>query len=472
MIASHLNFKQAIKENKMLIPFLILIGILAALKPNYLTIDTLLLFLIYFLIFRTRSFFISLVFLLFIQQSLIKTYYRFGLSVRESMIISRADEIIWITLFIIILFKIKEYKEEIEFEGIDFTVLFLLLFSFFSLFINHRSLLWGSISILLMLKGYLIYLIGDKLKFQEKEIKKFITLYLVSLFLIGIIGIMQFFDIHPPVFPPDYRFGLKVINSIFGKHTTYGSIMVIGATLVISFIIVYKNMKLLPLLILFIVAIILSSLRRSLISLLIVLFVLPFITKEVSKKIYIPFLIIIFFIFLLFRTQLSILFTSTIQEYVRNFQQTPRGELYIGMVKILKSKILFGEGPGSFAGQISKVTVSNVYKKYGLSENVLLYSSDAYPAHIFGELGLGGGILYIMFMYYVFRKISKMYNYFINIKNDFFISLSIYLKLIFIIAIIECFVSSFVEVTIKSFALFGILSLISSFYRYSKSSES
>jgi len=199
------------------------------------------------------------------------------------------------------------------------------------------------------------------------------------------------------------------------------------------------------------------------------LLALPFLTKEISKKIYIPFLIIIFLVFLLFRTQLSILFVSTVQEYIRNFPQTPRGELYIGMVRILKSKPLFGEGPSSFAGMISKITVSNVFKKYGLSENVLLYASDAYPAHIFGELGLGGGILYIMFMYYVYKKISKMHNYFINIKNELFISLSIYLKSIFIIAIIECFVSSFVEVTIKSFALFGILAMVSSFYRYSKS---
>jgi len=104
---------QTIKENKILIIFLVLLGIIAAFKPLILLSSALLLFLIYYIIFRTRSFFIAIAILLFIQQSLIKTYFRFGLSLRESMIISRADDVLWITLLVIIFLKFKEYKEEI-----------------------------------------------------------------------------------------------------------------------------------------------------------------------------------------------------------------------------------------------------------------------------------------------------------------------------------------------------------------------
>jgi len=169
-----------------------------------------------------------------------------------------------------------------------------------------------------------VYFVGDKLKFSEGDIKRFLILYLSALILIGIIGVLQYYGLHPPLFPPGFRFGLKVVNSIFGTHTAFGSVMVIGATLTISFIIGFKKIKFLPLLFLFIWGIFLSTSRRSIISFLIVLFLLPFVTRRVSKKIYIPFLILIALIVLLFRTQVSVLVTSTIQEYFINFLKTAR----------------------------------------------------------------------------------------------------------------------------------------------------
>lgn len=167
----------------------------------------------------------------------------------------------------------------------------------------------------------------------------------------------------------------------------------------------------------------------------------------------------------MFREQLSVLFASTVREYIQNFVTTPRGELYTGMVRILHVKPFFGEGPGTFAGLVSKLTISQIPFKYGLTEQAIQYSSDAYPAHVLGELGIIGGILYSIFLINVYRKLSEIHKRFIEYGNEFYTSVAIYLKTVFVIGLFELLVSSFFEVTIKTFAFFGVFAIVVSIDR-------
>lgn len=79
-----------------------------------------------------------------------------------------------------------------------------------------------------------------------------------------------------------------------------------------------------------------------------------------------------------------------------------RAESYRVMAESLLAPNLFGEGLGSFGGPASKAYNSPMYEKYnfnwyGLDE---LSTTDTYYPHLFVELGLFGGILYLYFIFF------------------------------------------------------------------------
>lgn len=456
---------KGIIPNRVFLFCYIIIAFLSALYPKQAILMLILPPIFYLFVFRTKRFFILLSIILLIQHSLIITYYRFGLTVRESMIIGRIDDVIWIVLLLMVLLKFKDFSGEFKLSSIDYSIFLLLLLSFISMIINNRNFFWAAVSTYRMLKGYLIFFIAAKLKFQKNDIEYFLKVYIFSLFLIALIGIFQNFGLYLPFFPPGFRLGTKVISSIFTAHTAFGTMMVIGAILSLSFITEKGRDNFFPLLAIFIICIFLSTSRRSIISFSLILLLLPLLTKNVTKKIYIPIAIFSAIILIIFKTQLGVLITDTLLEYIEQFSNTPRGQLYIGALKILKAKFFFGEGPGSFAGLISKLTMSGVYKKYGLPLQAMRFSTDAYPPHIFGELGFLGGVSYILFLFIAFKKIKEIENYFRHSGDKLLTSLSLYLKAVFIVAVVESFVSSFWEVSMKTFAFWGILGMITSYFR-------
>ncbi len=447
----------------------ILISLSVVFFPKGTIILTFGIILSYFFVFRTRAFFIMLFFLLFIQQSLISTNTIYaGGKASGGTIISRADDLIWFILIVLVLIKMIKRKTVLSIDSFDFSVFLLVLFSLLSLIANGRSFIWGNASIILMIKGYIIYFIADKLNFHRNHIKYFIITYYISLVIIAIFGYLQIVGLNPPMFPPQTRFGIKMINSIFNQHTQFGSIMAIGTALSLSFVLIKKNKWLYFLIILFTIAVILSTSRRSLLAVLVVFLALPFLYKDVSNKIYIPIFITLAIFIFIFRNQLLLLMKFTSADYMNNFISTPRGELYLGAIQILKHKFLLGEGPGSYAGLVSRVTNSTIYMNYGISFNTVKYSSDTYIAHILGEIGVIGFILYTNMIVNIYKKIVKLQRYFKKQKDELLISIILFLKFVLIIGIIESFVSSFFEVAIKTIALYGILGMVSSYYKIKK----
>ena len=462
---------KGIIPNKTFLFLYIIVAFFSSFYPKLAMLMLILTLFFYLFVFRTRSFFILFftIFLL-IQHSLTINYYRLGLSVTESLIIARIDDIIWIGLLLIVLLKYRDLSSEFSLSSIDYSVFLLILISYISLIINNRSFFWGTVSTYRLIKGYLIFFVADKLKFSQSEIDKFLKIYIVSLFLIAVIGIFQAFDLYLPYFPPSFRLGTKVISSIFTGHTAFGTMMVIGGLLSLAFITEKGRGDFFPLLVIFVICIFLSTSRRSIISFTTVLLLLPFLTKNVTKKLYIPIVILIVIILIIFRHQLDLLVKGTLIEYIAQFSKSPRGQLYTGAIKILKAKFFLGEGPGSFAGLVSKLIMSDVYGKYGLSLEAIRFSTDAYPPHILGELGFIGGVSYILFLFVTFKKIKEIENDSSFGSDKILPLLTFYLKAVFVVAIIESFVSSFMEVSIKTFAFWGILGMLTSYFRRIKTS--
>ncbi len=420
----------------------------------------------YLILFRTRTFFILLFVLLFVQQAFISYYTVYkGVKASQGSIVSRADDLIWMILLVIVFIKMIRNKESITVDNYDFSVLLLVLFSIFSILVNRRSLFWGGASILIMVKGYMIYFIVDKLKFKRKHIKYFLVIYFVSLLIIALIGLLQAVGLNPPMFKPQTRFGVKMINSIFNEHTQFGSIMAIAVALSLALLLKYKNKWYYFFIFLFTVCIILSTLRRSLLSVLVILLLVPLLDKGVSKKIYLPIIVVLAVFILIFHNQLLILIHYTFSDYIYNFYKTPRGQFYNGAFNILKHKFFYGEGPGTFAGNISALKMSKIYFKYNVSYDSIRYCTDAYYAHILGEIGMVGFILYFIMLGNVYKKINYLERYLKKENDSLILALTLFMKFVLIIGIMESSVSSFFEIVIKTAPLFATLGIISSYYR-------
>ena len=261
------------------------------------------------------------------------------------------------------------------------------------------------------------------------------------------------------------NFGIKMVNSIFNEHTQFGSVMAIAVALSMALLINKKNNWFYFFIAVFTLCIILSTLRRSLLSVLVIFLLLPFLDREISKKIYIPIFAIVGLFIIVFGKELQILIHYTFTDYIHNFYLTPRGQFYSGAFEILKHKFLYGAGPGTFAGLISRLTMSPTYFKYGVSLSSIKYCTDAYYAHLLGEIGGIGLLLYLNMLLNVYRKILVFEKYFKKNRDSLLNALILFMKFVLIIGILESFVSSFFEIVIKTIALYGILGIVSSYYK-------
>ncbi|VVO95783.1 hypothetical protein PS850_02602 [Pseudomonas fluorescens] len=89
-----------------------------------------------------------------------------------------------------------------------------------------------------------------------------------------------------------------------------------------------------------------------------------------------------------------------------------RAESYRVMTESLLTPNLFGEGLGAFGGPASKTYNSPLYAKYNFNWYGLddLATTDTYYPHLFVELGLFGGTLYLYFIFfYGQRNRNKMW---------------------------------------------------------------
>ncbi|MNL24573.1 hypothetical protein D3C87_1460160 [compost metagenome] len=90
-----------------------------------------------------------------------------------------------------------------------------------------------------------------------------------------------------------------------------------------------------------------------------------------------------------------------------------RSESYRVMFESLLQPNFLGEGLGSFGGPASTRYDSPLYQKYNFNwyglEEQLATTDTLYP-HIFVELGIFGGLLYLLFIFtYGFRKANPLW---------------------------------------------------------------
>lgn len=276
----------------------------------------------------------------------------------------------------------------------------------------------------------------DKCIFQRKLKKLLYVTFFISMFLgfLQIIFPIQF-EFFFPV-PTELRgfFGVS-INSMFSSRVFYADFLLVFMLYQAflypqqkEYIHSFANKRFVfCMLMLAFFLILLTGSRKELIFSTLILFF--YFTKGSSKKIFVlsPVLFpALYFLGTVFLNKFSeVNEVATSDNYVRL-------HIFNFAVEIMKDYFPFGSGPGTY-GSIMSVSYQNVYRYYGVGENILGFGGqergpifDMHLSSSIAELGLG--IVLVIFLFFkIYRKSRLNSNY--NIRTFYFLSITLILFL-------------------------------------------
>jgi len=385
-----------------------------------------------------------------------------GAPEKVTNIINRIDEFIW-TLFIIYIIIINYKGNTWQFKktNLDSIAIIFVFIGFISVFLNHNSIFWSSVAIFIALKGFFMFWIAKNMSIEKNKIILFFKIFIYILVFAALIGILQFLGINIlRSGTSEKRFGVEAAQSIFGHHSTFGTLMAVGVALTAGLKICTGKNKWLFLSIILFLGLIASTVRRSLIGITLgTLFVMINYKKfRIPKKYTYSFLLIAIFSSIIFYGHLTKMTESTEYEYGNTIQ--PRYFLYYGALEIIKNKPFCGEGPGKYGSYISVLKKSEIYEKY----NIIVedrYKLDTYWSGILGEYGILGFLTIIFLLVTIFKSLLKGYN---KENNTSFISgLYIGYMIISIDFIVESIASPVYMSSLFAFIFFVGIGLITGY---------
>jgi len=434
------------------------LGIISALEPSYTLIILIGSTILVFTVLSPKEGFLVTGIFLILQNAVTNNMDVFGAPETITNIVKRADEVIWVFFLVFLLLnnyrgKTWKFKKSLP-DKFAITLAFV---GLMSAFINGNSLFWTLPAIFLTLKGYLLFWIAMNMSIDKQKLIIFFKTLIVILLIIAFIGFLQYIGIKIFTVKDTERLGVRVVNSIFAHHGTFGSLMAVGIALSIGLKLGTKKNTWLITSIIFSLGLIISSVRRSLIGLILgLIFVFLFYRKfKIEKKYIYSFLGGLSILLILFGGRMARITTATKYEYGTNI--APRYWLYYGASRIIKNKPLLGEGPGKYGSFISVITKSEIYEKY----NIIIennYKMDAYWASILGEYGILGFTTMIFLLMVLFQNILHFYPK--DNKTPFIKGLYIGYIILFIDFFIESIMASVFTISWSAFLFFAGIGLI------------
>jgi len=440
--------------------FLILftiLGVLSSFFPFYTSLGVIgFFFLLSIVLYPKRTFLVAGLFLVF-QTAIIRNMMALNIQANSINIVKRLDEFVWIIILLYLVLKKVENNEWVfKKTSLDKAALVFVSVGLISTFVNKNSLFWSSVAIFLALKSFLMYWMAVNLEIEKNKSIIYFKGFIYILSITAIIGILQFLGLDILRVGFGERFNIKVVSSIFRHHGLFGSFMAIGVSLSFGLLIGTKNKKWLSFFIIFFIALIASSVRRSLAGIL-----LGFITIFLYKKIRIPKIyryglpILLLLLTVAMIPRLKAMAKGTEEEYGESI--APRYWLYYGAFKIIENKPFLGEGPGKYGSFISVLRKSEIYEKYGV---VIFddYKMDTYWASIIGEYGLIGTVIMLFLITLLFKYIIKGYN--TSPKDPFIKGLYIGYIVLFIDFLVESAVTQAFTSSWRTFVMFAGVGLL------------
>lgn len=320
----------------------------------------------------------------------------------------------------------------------------------------------------------ILFFLKVSLDFEDVEVlyKTSLIVFAVSVvfFVIQSLGVDLFSSMRSNL-EAEVRGDYELILSIFGHAAKFSLLCEFVLIMSLSVFLVSKRKIYKWLSVVSLIFVLLMLRRKSIIAIVIAGTLLIYISA-IDKKVFynkslklVSFALLIIFCFV---DEITFLVHDMLERYVliEGVYGGPRVQLHRTSFDIVTDNFPFGEGLSKFGSWMSRINYSDTYYKYdidglwGLSEFNHTYLTDTFWPMIFGELGIFGGIFYLLatcsFFYKLF-KFRKKYNEMTQELKVLYLSSIGFYCIIFIGSLISPMFSKTPHALILSF-------LISSFY--------
>jgi len=452
-----------------------LVGLCVLFLPLPFSSAIMFLFLILFMLIKFPKSTVIILGFFLVFQDLIA--FRLGTTTLFGLMLKRAEEVIILSAFSLLLLKNTFYRKKWEKTNIDVPLLCLILIAILSSVKNHIvPYKVAGFDLFLLLKGFFVFYICYNFKLDIKELHKITNLFFVIALTVLLLGIVDL--IAPSAFRAlvnnqtfiDYRFGIPSVQSIFVHPGVFGWFMAFFSCFAFAFFLILKKKSYLFFSILFILGALLSMRLKPIIGLLSALSVL-FILISGAKKVRIIFIIGLLILLFsgLFGTRISMLFEERAYTYLEapDLSKQARNVLYSTSLRIAKDFFPLGSGLGTFGGWIANLYYSPLYSQYGLTSIYGLerggsFLTDTFWPYITGQLGIIGIICFVWILISIFRNLIQVFR---RVNDSFLKAFALGTLLVLVEALIESIADPIFLKPPQHFFIFASLGIACSLIR-------
>lgn len=266
----------------------------------------------------------------------------------------------------------------------------------------------------LFIKTYLLYYLFEGVQWTNKDARKIFCIAKYTYIILLFLGFVFYF------FPKYKIFKEYAVMTSICNHPAVFATVVTPLVIYFAIEIVENNRvgRLIPLIIAF-VCILLAGTSKNIISIGVTFVGYMLMTKKKTKYIFIAIAITIFVVFS------ADIITNLYYDYSmyvisETASTRPRTMLWTGGLEIAKDYFPLGAGFGTYGSTVAREHYSPLYYTYGLawkdglSERNGKYLLDTYWPSVFGETGILGAIILLVFFVKLMRKTYNNFKYAVN----------------------------------------------------------
>jgi hypothetical protein len=264
----------------------------------------------------------------------------------------------------------------------------------------------------------------------------------------------------------DKRYGLTSAQSVMGHPGAFAAFMAILACYSTAEGLIKRDKKSLLITAIFVVAMILSLRRTSLLGYLIAVFSVTFFqSAHLStdmKRYCVTCMLVLLFLLLSFSSFISVMYLDFIMSYIV-VGDNPRSALFRSGAQVAMDYFPWGSGFGTFGGGINQSFYSPLFYKYGLhriwglSPEKSSFINDTFWPHVMAETGIFGLIFYFLIIAGMLRICATSLS---ALKNTSFKIFAIAAYMALIVSIVESSKATFYEMSLWTYFYFGAVAIL------------
>ena len=268
-------------------------------------------------------------------------------------------------------------------------------------------------ALLLMIKGFLLYMVAVRLDVDTRDIHTFLRCFAIACAALVASVVLNYAapDLQESLGLGNvqYRFGFRAAQGILGHPGAFGQLMAFSTLYAFALYWSTRNRTSLILGLVFAAGLLLSLRLRLVLEIPLTLLAGPILLGARRRGIF-----VVLALTFAAATVPTGLLSSLVAEKSQELEGGARIALMETSAEIARDHFPLGTGFGTFGGSVSSVYYSPVYYEYnldtvyGLSPSTLYFIPDNYWAHVLGETGVLGAGAYVLILVQVLRALRKV----------------------------------------------------------------